>query len=863
MMICYCKNDTPQPTTHTMTATVANKEEEESNHTAGAAAVLNSSSNSSSNNNSTNESSGIMIPKGTVIYEWTDPYLVVPLYDVSLQRRRRRRRQNCTTTTNNNNNNKDDNNAMKTRMTNKKRKRPFEASLSKEEEEEELAVDGGSDIDTLCQQFPRWKGCHHDVSDHHHHHHHNPTNRKNKDQAGEEYSWMTMTMMMQNNPQLQAFVRNLTSKVLSTEDDDGGDEDGDNNSTTIDTTARSTNGIDNLIYRELAIMALLRVIEMKLNFEDGETNTALATRQLDFSDQRLAHEATSTSTDDCHANDDVLLIELWPLIQTHLSWDDCRYLFGAIKTKLHVLPLPHPLKLYAQETVFRLDQEEFDELWTIIIQHHHRHNPHHAPPRDGRVNGNDRRHYACQLLLDKVAAVPTRWVGVLLEDPTIKTDKIRASIVCPSPSTSNIDISDIRQSCLPEMCLEVSISDISRDSDTRKTMLCSLIALYDLDLTDKSRKSNHLTITSQPKRKDCACFRCTYETRKDDASFSITSEDISLFLQLAHYKFQNQIFDEASELYRQCYDMIRTSTKEKADCAHSMAAVLLSQNKFAEAQRLWKNHENFASLHNEISVQCDKQTAYQYFQPLDESSIQSVDIPSYDLIEPLIPSRFNPSSAKSKSIFLAKTVMEPSVCNQLIEWAQDYAQTSNGWTTSRHYAVPTTDIPVHEVPSLLQWFQGFMDKTLFPLLHDQFSVSRTDKCNRFYVHDAFLVRYEGSRSNNFLPLHYDESTHSCVIALNDCSDVNYETNGQLSSYAPTYSGGGTFFYDLKRSFSPPKGGMVSFCGDQCLHGGNPVIEGTRYIIAIFLYLDEDLAAPVRIVKDCDSPKKKAFEFSFF
>eukprot|EP00529_Nitzschia_sp_RCC80_P028919 CAMPEP_0113442888 /NCGR_PEP_ID=MMETSP0014_2-20120614/1848_1 /TAXON_ID=2857 /ORGANISM="Nitzschia sp." /LENGTH=337 /DNA_ID=CAMNT_0000333813 /DNA_START=85 /DNA_END=1098 /DNA_ORIENTATION=- /assembly_acc=CAM_ASM_000159 len=337
-----------------------------------------------------------------------------------------------------------------------------------------------------------------------------------------------------------------------------------------------------------------------------------------------------------------------------------------------------------------------------------------------------------------------------------------------------------------------------------------------------------------------------------------------MVLQLAHSSFQNQNFDKASKLYRQCYDMIQTSTKEKADCLHSMAAVLLSQNKFAEAQRLWKDHEKFASLHSEISVQCDKQTAYQYFQPLDESSIHSLGIPSYNPIGSLISSRSNSSSAKPKSIFLAKSVVEPSICNQLIEWAQDYSKTNNGWTTSRHYAVPTTDVPLHEVPSLLKWFQGFMAKTLFPLLHDQFRVNRTGKRNRFYVHDAFLVRYEGSGSNNFLPLHYDESTHSCVIALNDCKDVNDESKDQSSSSTPTFSGGGTFFYDLQRSFSPPKGGMVSFRGDQCLHGGNPVLEGTRYIIAIFLYLDEDLAAPVLFTEDCDSQQEeKTFEFSFF
>merc|ERR1712238_29608 len=99
-----------------------------------------------------------------------------------------------------------------------------------------------------------------------------------------------------------------------------------------------------------------------------------------------------------------------------------------------------------------------------------------------------------------------------------------------------------------------------------------------------------------------------------------------------------------------------------------------------------------------------------------------------------------------------------------------------------------------------------------------------DEQQRFYVHDAFLVRYDATASNHFLPLHYDESTHSCVCSLND-----------------DFDGGGSYVYNLKTSIIPPTGGMVSFLGNQCLHGGSPVTNGFRFILAIFLYLDDDLS----------------------
>lgn len=47
----------------------------------------------------------------------------------------------------------------------------------------------------------------------------------------------------------------------------------------------------------------------------------------------------------------------------------------------------------------------------------------------------------------------------------------------------------------------------------------------------------------------------------------------------------------------------------------------------------------------------------------------------------------------------------------------------------------------------------------------------------------------------------------------------------------------TYIHSLGKTLSPVTGGMLSFCGGEILHSGDPVIEGVRYIIAAFCYVD--------------------------
>ena len=47
--------------------------------------------------------------------------------------------------------------------------------------------------------------------------------------------------------------------------------------------------------------------------------------------------------------------------------------------------------------------------------------------------------------------------------------------------------------------------------------------------------------------------------------------------------------------------------------------------------------------------------------------------------------------------------------------------------------------------------------------------------------------------------------------------------------------------ELRRALRPERGHMVSFEGGL-FHGGEPIVRGTRYVIAAFLYVDETRGA---------------------
>ena len=54
----------------------------------------------------------------------------------------------------------------------------------------------------------------------------------------------------------------------------------------------------------------------------------------------------------------------------------------------------------------------------------------------------------------------------------------------------------------------------------------------------------------------------------------------------------------------------------------------------------------------------------------------------------------------------SNSVVSSEACARAIELAEAHASSNGGWTTARHFAVPTTDLPVHSSPDLLKWFNA-------------------------------------------------------------------------------------------------------------------------------------------------------------
>ena len=111
------------------------------------------------------------------------------------------------------------------------------------------------------------------------------------------------------------------------------------------------------------------------------------------------------------------------------------------------------------------------------------------------------------------------------------------------------------------------------------------------------------------------------------------------------------------------------------------------------------------------------------------------------------------------------------------------------------------------------------------------------------AHDCFIVKYNAEGQNS-LAKHMDESAFSFTIALNDRSE--YEGGGTCFE-AIRLKGSGNQYEPL--TLNADAGGVVAFPG-TIRHGGDPVTNGTRYIIPLFLYLYENKSGkPIGYVFD--------------
>ncbi|CAJ1957318.1 unnamed protein product [Cylindrotheca closterium] len=488
-----------------------------------------------------------------------------------------------------------------------------------------------------------------------------------------------------------------------------------------------------------------------------------------------------------HMEDSSLLIESWPFVQNEVSWMQFLSLYHYIESSMHMLTIDHPLTHYAKHVLFQT--EHFDEAVKICQR------------KKWIPKESENRLQVSQFLLDYVASLPPRIVGVLIGNPA-----------------SNSTSVTLKQCSIPSAYLELTVDKLSDQ------MKCKMISMYDL------QREEPITVSTRVNGLDPLQDQL-------DGKLQINSMEKALMAQrLAHNHFQNEKYREAMSMYKECYEFFSPKDETRAaDLLHSMAAVRLSQLKFLQAQREWKKGSKYQHVNAGIALQLAKQTAYGYFENSRAGSKQ-IKVLQHEAI------------GSSRTLFITPRTVSPNMCRKLIAWAKDHASEQGGWTTSRHYAVPTNDIPLHVSKNLLNWFVGWFQETAIPLLQSQFRTKQT-----FFVHDAFLVRYSAGSSSEYLPLHYDESTHSLVLALNS-----------------EFDGGGTYFYNLDHTVVPGSGSLVSFRGNKLLHGGNVVTKGERFIIAAFLYVDDETTCEQKRSSSTSvqntskrSKPEEGFSFGFF
>ena len=482
----------------------------------------------------------------------------------------------------------------------------------------------------------------------------------------------------------------------------------------------------------------------------------------------------------------------WKVIQTICSLANWTVLLACIAQHVAICSLEHPLHSYAQRVVPNLSTDEKNMVLETL----------QLPSSSS--NTCTRTSSFLSLVRAIQEKFPSRIVYAILLEPE--------------------EAKRLPHSCIPTVSLQanysngtlqvVSLSSSSQphnDDDNNKGNDWCLCRIEDCSVEEREEQILLLTGHS------CGCLRCRYELKNEDQSAAaIKWESQNDLMTLGHFYlgYKPDELDRAEQVFRAA----RMQNVCNMDAWHALGAIELARDRFLAAQRFWNesrrhkqecgNTDQSNHPHEGLTLQWTKLDAYDYLSSSVSSSSPSISLTAKDL-EPNEETFQNVVPHVFRANLLSK-----DVCNQIIQWANDHGS----WTEQRHYAVPTMDVPVHAVPLLLEWLRPWFATVMRPLLAKQFGTTT----HNFYVHDAFVVKYEATLPSNHLPLHMDESTHSFVLALNQ-----------------EFVGGGTNLVDHDLVVQLQTGDVLSFRGNLVQHGGEPVTDGTRYILAAFLYYDED------------------------
>lgn len=196
---------------------------------------------------------------------------------------------------------------------------------------------------------------------------------------------------------------------------------------------------------------------------------------------------------------------------------------------------------------------------------------------------------------------------------------------------------------------------------------------------------------------------------------------------------------------------------------------------------------------------------------------QQEDFVSYLGDEKLVA---KPGEEPYKLVHVSKApLFSPEECQAIIDECEERAA-KVGWATKRHFAYPTTDVPLKELPRTLEWFNEKLQERIYPCLASNFAQALPDS-SKLKVVDAFIVKYDADGGQTQLKPHRDGSVVSFNVALNPSSE---------------FEGGGTYFKGLDDGLRIEQGHIVTHASNV-LHGGHPITSGKRYILVSFVILE--------------------------
>lgn len=529
---------------------------------------------------------------------------------------------------------------------------------------------------------------------------------------------------------------------------------------------------------------------------------------------------------------------LGPSILLQMEWKAWIRLLRCVSKRFLLVNLVHPVHEYAQNEIPRLNKMEREQVKRILKLSDGGNGD--VPAATSSAAASSSSSSVLRIMKEAQDMSPPRPWGILLD--THMTSECNINIVhscfplvdttllkSDKTSTSSCEGDDI----VKFVAVYDSTSSLLKNDFDGQQQLCNTFSVDRLQcrvdsLEDRVRKIRNALFPT------CLCDRCQYEMNgTSDNPLSSTSSwindnnlSVERIIRLGHGYMALGEFNQAQKMYNH---IVQHKAKEAsralylADAWHALGAIELSRGRFLEAQRVWKsakqqlrsNGDNNL-CHSGLELQWTKLEGYGYFR---------------DITAKASPPNIGSSTKVAENVFVTK-LLDAKMCERVFDWAS-----TGKWTKQRHYAVPTCDVPVHEVQPLLEWFNGFFFTTMRPLLARQFQTSPN-----YFTHDAFVVKYTAGEKSNHLPIHTDESTHSFVVALNDASE---------------YKGGGTYLHQTDQIVRLRQGEILSFRGDSMLHGGEALESGTRKIVAVFLYHDDDDAIETKRVDQVSRKRSKS------